>query len=176
MRLGASLLTALLVATAPAFAALEDIENYHPIDARLATGGHVMAAQIGDLAEAGVELVINLAPVRGDHNASDGPRIAAEGISYVHIPVDWSSPSLADLELFFAVMDARGDRNTLVHCMVNYRASAFVYLYRTLRQGESDATATVDLEVMWDEAAWRKYPQWRAFVAAAKERAGTTKP
>ncbi len=168
---GFALALGLVLANA-AFADLKEIHNYHEVDETLATGGHVMAPQVEELEQAGFDLVVNLATVAEDHNASDGPAIAAEGITYVHIPVPWSEPTLADLDMFFAVMDARGERKTLVHCMANYRASAFVYLYRTLRQGVPDAQARKDLEVIWDQEAWREYPQWRDFVRQAKARAG----
>ncbi|MEO0425281.1 MAG: protein tyrosine phosphatase family protein [Pseudomonadota bacterium] len=166
-----ALTAGLILVSVRGFADLGEIHNYHEVDDSLSTGGHVMAPQVPELKEAGFELVVNLATVQEDHNASDGPRIAAEGIAYMHIPVPWSSPTLEDLDLFFAVMDARADRKTLVHCMANYRASAFVYLYRTLRMGVSEAEARPDLEVVWDADAWREYPQWADLMKAAKARA-----
>ena len=48
-------------------------------------------------------------------------------------------------------MDARGERRTLVHCFANFRASAFTYLYRTLRLGVPEAEARADLETIWTE-------------------------
>lgn len=155
---------------AGALADLTEIHNYHVVDDTLATGGHVMAPQVPELEAAGFELVVNLAPVAKDHNASDGPLIAAEGITYVHIPVSWAEPTMADLDLFFAVMDGRAERKTLVHCMANYRASAFVFLYRTQRLGVPVKEARRDLEVMWDKEALREYPQWADFINAAIRR------
>ena len=146
------------------------IYNYHAVDTQLATSGHLTQDQANALADDGFDLVINLATVSDDHNASDGPAIAAQGVTYVHIPVPWDAPSLADLDLFFAVMDGRGKRKTLVHCMANYRASAFVYLYRTLRLGVAHDVARQDLNVIWDNAAWEEYPQWRALMDAAQAR------
>ncbi|MEM9385731.1 MAG: protein tyrosine phosphatase family protein [Pseudomonadota bacterium] len=166
-----ALTVGLLLMSMHGFAELGEIHNYHEVNDRLSTGGHVMAPQVPELKDAGFELVVNLATVQEDHNASDGPSLAAEGIAYVHIPVLWSSPTLDDLDLFFAIMDARADRKTLVHCMANYRASAFVYLYRTLRQGVPEAQARRDLEVIWNDQAWREYPQWAALMEAAQARA-----
>lgn len=147
-----------------------DIRNFHPIDESLATAGQVAPEQIRDLARADYGLVVNLAVADPERNASEGFRVVQEGLAYAHIPVRWDEPTLEDLDLFFAVMDARGDRRTLVHCFANFRASAFTYLYRVLRLGVPEARARADLEAIWDEEAWAKYPQWAAFLEHARAR------
>jgi protein tyrosine phosphatase (PTP) superfamily phosphohydrolase (DUF442 family) len=46
-------------------------------------------------------------------------------MEYVHIGVDWNKPTREDVEQFFKVMDANQDKDILIHCAANYRASAF---------------------------------------------------
>lgn len=144
----------------------ERILNFHRISESLATGGQVYESQVPGLQEDGVELVINLAIADPERNGQESFHITATGMSYVQIPVIWDKPTVEDLELFFAVMDARGGRHTLVHCFANYRASAFTYLYRVLRLGVPEEEARQDLQVVWDQAAFEEYPWWRDFIDA----------
>ena len=146
---------------------VDEIYNFHRIDASLLTGGQVTPEQIPALKEAGVELVVNLAITDAERNGQEGFLVAEQGISYVHIPVIWDQPTRAELELFFDVMDARGERPTLVHCFANYRASAFTYLYRVLREGVPEAEARKGLDAIWTEEAFEKYPVWRELINQA---------
>lgn len=143
--------------------------NYHGISERLATAGQLTLEQVPQLAEDGFELVINLAVADPERNAGEAFRVVQTGMAYTQIPVDWQQPTLADLQLFFDVMDARGERRTLVHCFANYRASAFTYLYRTLRLGVPEAQARADLDAIWTGELRAKYPLWVAFMRRARE-------
>jgi protein tyrosine phosphatase (PTP) superfamily phosphohydrolase (DUF442 family) len=56
--------------------------------------------------------------------------VAALGMTYVHMPVDFINPTAADLSAFCDVMDALRDKTIHVHCIASYRVSAFLYRYR----------------------------------------------
>ena len=139
-------------------AEVKDILNFHPIEDGLATAGQLLPEHVAAVVEADFELVVNLA------TASEAFFLTSEGINYVQIPVLWEQPRAEDLQLFFAVMNARGDRNTLVHCFANYRASAFTYLYRVLRLGVDEVEARKGLDVVWSDEAFSESPQWRLFI------------
>lgn len=149
---------------------LNALYNYHGIDSSLATAGQLTESAIPDLVSQGYGLVINLATADLERNASEGFRVIESGIAYSHIPVAWDNPTLDDLELFFAMMDARGDRKTLVHCFANFRASAFTYLYRTLRQGVPEDQARADLEKIWTDEDWDDNPAWKRLISDAQDR------
>lgn len=144
---------------------LATIRNYVKVSDRLATSGQIAYDQIAALHEAGYEVVINLAPPSLGSNELEGYLVTDAGLSYVQIPVDWQKPSLRDLELFYAVMEANRDRKVFVHCFANMRASAFTYLYRTLVAGESDAEALADMTAVWDPS---EVEQWSALIETAK--------
>jgi protein tyrosine phosphatase (PTP) superfamily phosphohydrolase (DUF442 family) len=55
-------------------------------------------------------------------------------MAYVHIPVNFKAPTSQDFRAFCRVMEAFEDRPVFVHCAANMRVSAFVFLYRVLRQ------------------------------------------
>ncbi|MEE4361804.1 MAG: protein tyrosine phosphatase family protein [Pseudomonadales bacterium] len=153
-------------------APLAEVLAYREIDAGLSTAGQITAAQIPLLRDAGFGLVINLAVADEARNGEEGFLVSREGLAYAQIPVLWASPTLADLDLFFAVMDARAGRRTLVHCFANFRASAFTYLYRTLRLGVPEPEARADLEAIWTDEAFAEYPQWAAFIEQARAHYG----
>lgn len=147
---------------------LLEIFNYYEYSPRLLSSGQPTREQYPAIAKAGVEAVINLAPVTEPGAYADEGEIAASlGLDYVHIPIDWEAPSRADLEAFFAAMERFEDKRVLVHCYANARASAFVYLWRTLHAGADDAEAHATMSKIWD---WNqgyelnKVAHWERFV------------
>ena len=148
---------------------LEAITNYVKISDHLSTSGQVAYDQIEAIKEAGFEVVVNLAPARDDANGLEGFLVVEQGMSYVHIPVSWREPSQRDLQLFFDVMEANRDRKVFVHCFANMRVSAFVYLYRTLKQDIAHEQARADLEKIWEPEG---LAQWGAFIETAQAEHG----
>ncbi len=139
-----------------------DIPNWRRLGPALTTSGQPSEAQLAGLAALGVERVINL----GLHThekalADEAGTVAALGMGYVHIPVDFTNPTEADLTAFYAAMDALAGRTAHVHCIANYRVSAFLYRYRVDRLGWDPAAARVDLD-----AIWRPEGVWAALVGA----------
>lgn len=129
------------------------------IDDLLCTAAQPSPEQLAVLGETGVRHVINLALPSSDHAVPDeGARLAAQGITYVNIPVAWESPSAAQFLLFAQVLWAMRDEAVLVHCACNMRASAFVFLYRVLHEGAPLEQAAATLHAVWTpEGAWRDF-------------------
>jgi protein tyrosine phosphatase (PTP) superfamily phosphohydrolase (DUF442 family) len=129
--------------------------NFVRIDDRLATGGHIVGQGLGELAEDGVTLVVDL---RDDPPKDYAGDVAAAGVEYVNIPVAWRSPKVRDFEQFRDAMNANPDAHVLVQCQANYRASAFTYLYRVLESGVPEAEARADMNRIWEpEGTWAEY-------------------
>ena len=151
-------------------AATTDIYNYRAVDARLSTSGQPSEAELRAVAADGFEVVINLA-LHDDPRYSlpdEAGLAAALGLTYVHIPVQFTAPTEADLHAFFAAMEAHRERRMLVHCAANKRVTTFVGLYRVVRQGWDEEAA---FALMRD--VWTPDPVWSAFIQAmlAKHRA-----
>lgn len=146
-------------ATGPA--PLESVRNFQVVDDRLASSGQIAYDQVPEIRARGYEVVINLAVADEERNALEGYHVAQEGLSYVHIPVDWEEPQTGDVRMFFDVMEANKDRKVYVHCFANMRASAFVYLYRTLVEGVAEQEARATMNAVWDPA---DQPQWEALI------------
>ena len=149
---------------------MNDIYNYLYYHEKLTSSGMPTVEQMKPVAEAGVELVINLAP----HDVPDAIPNEAElvsslGMEYINIPVNWNTPTREGLHVFMDAMDANKDRKIHVHCEANFRASAFITLYRILRLGWDIEEAFAVMHSIWDEDV---YPVWKMFIVDAINRSG----
>ena len=133
------------------------VMNYHRVNDRLVTGGHLLDGGSAALKGQGVNVVIDL---RDDSPSGEKERFAEQGIEWINIPVEWRDPNKTDFERFSETMrDHQGD-HVLVQCAANYRASAMTYLYRVVVEGVPEDEAQEDLNAVWDpndNDTWREY-------------------
>jgi len=142
-------------------ASLAEIYNYRAIGERLGTGGQPNEEQFRAVREAGFEAVINLAlPTSDNALAHEGSIVTGLGMSYVHIPVDFKTPTSKDFRTFCDVMAAFDGRRVFVHCAANMRVSAFVFLHRVLHQRIGVAEAEQDMHAIWQpDEVWGRFIQ-----------------
>lgn len=135
------------------------ILNYRMISEQLGTAGQPTREQLAALRDAGYEVVINLAmPASSSWLADEDEIVRAAGLLYHHIPVVWEAPSLENLQQFFGLMDTHSQKKLFVHCAMNMRVSAFVYLYRVLKLNESPECAEKDLHDIWKPSLiWQQF-------------------
>src|SRR5438046_5273235 len=120
-----------------------DIYNFRQVSPDLVSSGQPREHQLAAIAAAGYNVIINLA-LHDDPRYSlpdEATSVRALGLEYVHIPVQFGAPSESDLERFFEAMEQYATERIWVHCAANMRVSAFLGLYRTLRQGWQDPQA-----------------------------------
>jgi uncharacterized protein (TIGR01244 family) len=142
---------------------LEDIYNYLQLNESIATSGQPTKAQIVEIAQAGYEVVVNLALSDAEYSLPDEKAtVESQGMTYVHLPVIWSQPTQEDLEAFCDVMDANRGKKIFVHCAANMRVSAFMALYRIRRLGWPPKQAFQDMQRIWTPEGW-----WRDFILAS---------
>jgi len=141
---------------------LEEIYNFLALSENLITGGMPTSEQLADAAQRGVQIVINLAP-HEVANALPGETelVTSLGMQYVNIPVIWTTPTKDGLDRFMDLMDENKDKRILVHCQANFRATAFVALYRILRQSWSAEDAMAGMHQIWDT---EDHPIWKMFI------------
>jgi protein tyrosine phosphatase (PTP) superfamily phosphohydrolase (DUF442 family) len=151
---------------------LTTILNYRGVSDQLTTAGQMEYDQIPLLDEEGYEVVINLATANPERNAMEGFHVTTSGMTYIQIPVEWETPQLSDVKLFFDVMEANKGRKLFVHCIANLRASAFVYMYRTLVEGVSDEEARSDMDAVWTAEQFSRFGQWTDLIESAKSEFG----
>ena len=141
---------------------LEDIYNFLALPENIFTGGVPTREQIADAAQRGVELVVNLSPHEVSNALPGEPELVTSlGMQYINIPVIWTTPTRDGLDRFMDVMDQNKDKKILVHCQANFRATAFMALYRILRQGWNPDEAMEGMHKIWDT---EDYPIWKMFI------------
>jgi protein tyrosine phosphatase (PTP) superfamily phosphohydrolase (DUF442 family) len=141
---------------------LANIYNMLSLTDNLGTSGQPTSAQLAAIKEAGYEVVINLATGTTPRDLpNEADVVAAQGMEYIHIPVVWGNPTEADLARFFETMDATQDKKRFVHCIANMRVSAFMFLYRVLRQGMPLEAARATMSQIW-----QPNPIWQKFIEA----------
>lgn len=149
---------------------LHDIYQYRQAAPDLATSGQPRDEQLANIAAANYEVVINLA-LHGDPRYSlenEAARVTALGMEYVHIPVQFAAPTQADLLKFFDAMDTHADRRIWLHCAANMRVTAFLGLYRRIREAWPEDQAFALMNTVWkpDEV-------WSAFIRTQLEEHST---
>jgi len=145
--------------------AMNNIKNYVNVSEYIATSGQPARGDFPEIAHAGYEAVVNLGMgTSPDAIPDEGDVAAGEGMAYYHVPVVWTAPEISDLDRFFSVMDDLRGSKVWVHCVVNKRVSAFVYLYRLIRLGVPEDEARAPMDDVWEPD-----DVWRGFIDLAKE-------
>ena len=134
------------------------VMNYHRVNERLVTGGHLLDGGAAALKGQGVKVVIDL---RDDSPSGEKERFAEQGIEWINIPVEWRDPEKADFDRFSETMREHQDDHVLVQCAANYRASAMTYLYRVIIEKVPEDQAEEDLHAVWDP---NDNDTWRAYI------------
>lgn len=117
-----------------------------------------------DLARAGFEVVVNLGVLDPRYCLPDEAGLCESlGMTYHHIPVDFTAPLFESLMTFLDVMDASRDRRVFVHCAANYRVSVFIALYGQTRLGWSVDEADAHVRRLWEAN-----PTWHGFIEASR--------
>lgn len=141
---------------------MKDIYNYWNYDEILSSSGMPTAEQMKSVAEAGVEVVINLAPHDVKNAIPDEERLVTSlGMEYINIPIIWREPASDGLVRFMDAMDGSKGKKVHVHCEANYRASSFIMMYRVLRLGWKKEDAIPIMEKMWNP---EDFPVWKKFI------------
>jgi protein tyrosine phosphatase (PTP) superfamily phosphohydrolase (DUF442 family) len=136
--------------------------NFVQLSDTVATSGQPAAADFPVIAAQGYRTVINLAmPTSDDALPDEGAIVTGLGMNYVHIPVPWEAPQVAQFERFTALMRLLDGEKIWVHCALNMRVSCFMYLYRRHELGWPDADARRHMDPIWDP---REYPAWDRLV------------
>ena len=129
-----------------------DIRAWQRLSATVTTSGRLQEGDPARLAAIGVRQVINLAPENHPEALpGEAARMAGLGIAYTHAPVPFDAPRRAHYEAFRDALD-RAEGPVHVHCIMNYRVSAFFYL-RDLECGVDESAARERMARVWDPFA-----------------------
>ncbi len=149
-----------LGAQASAQAASDDIINFVRYSPALSSSGQPTAEQLSALRDDGLQRVVYIAYSDHERSLAHEDRLAKKlGLEYIHIPVEWNAPLASDFALFAGVVNQDTTKSTLLHCQLNYRATAFAMLYRVIYQDISVAQAKAEMN-----AVWTPNETWTSFI------------
>jgi len=144
-----------------------DIRGWQRLGSEITTSGRLEAHDVARLAALGVKRVVNLAlDSHPDALADEGAELAAEGIGYTHIPVPFDAPEEAHFAAFRAALE-QGPRPVHVHCIMNWRVSAFFYRLHRDHQGMPEDEARALMQQQWepDRSDRPEWAVWADFIA-----------
>ena len=140
----------------------DDIRAWQRLDAEVTTSGRIEDKDVMRLADLGVAHVVNLAlETHPEALAGEGEKLAAQGIVYTHIPVPFDAPGEEHFAAFVKAVE-EGPRPVHVHCIMNWRVSAFFYRYNRAH-GMAEGEARALLERQWRPED-NEHPAWAAFI------------
>ncbi|MEY3260259.1 MAG: hypothetical protein RIT46_1088 [Pseudomonadota bacterium] len=137
----------------------DHIRNWRRLTDRLTTSGQPTEDDLKQIEALGVKHVINLAlHTHEDALPDEAASVSGLDMTYVHIPVEFDNPTEAHFTRFCAVMADIGDRPVHVHCILNYRVSAFLYRYNREVLGVKEDEARAQMEALWRPGGvWAKF-------------------
>jgi len=145
----------------------DDIRAWQRLDAGTTTSGRIEDRDVARLADLGVRHVINLAlETHPEALAGEGEKLNAQGIAYTHIPVPFDAPGDDHFAAFAAALE-HGPNPVHVHCIMNWRVSAFFYRYNRDRRGLPEPEARAIMERQWspDGHDGKEAQVWADFIA-----------
>ena len=137
----------------------DSIYNWRRLDDRITTSGQPTEPQLAEIQALGVTHIVNLGLHTHEKALPDeATSVGRLGMTYIHIPVDFQNPTDQDFERFCAVMADLKHVPVHVHCIANYRVSAFFYRYRRDVLRSDDAKARAEMEDVWHpEGVWADF-------------------
>ena len=139
--------------------ALAEIVNFRQYSATFASAGQPTREQFATIAENGFVRVVYIAFTNNPNALPDADQVVKGlGMEYMQVPVDFQNPLPDEFYAFADAMERNKQKKTLLHCQVNYRATAFSFLYRVIFEDVALAEAKADMNTVWQpNEVWRDF-------------------
>jgi uncharacterized protein (TIGR01244 family) len=155
------LLTVLSLQATPAQAP-PDIRNFLQVTPEFCTGGQPRVEHFARLKADGVKAVLNLRQPTEHRAEEEQQAVAAAGLKYFNIPVNYQNPADSDVDQFLKITDDPANRPMFIHCTAAIRVGAFWMIRRVLRDGMSIEAALEEAK----KVGFREAPHLDQFVRA----------
>lgn len=144
-----------------------DLYTWQRFSPDVTTSGRLRESHLVDLANLGVRHVVDLAPVEHeDVLTNEGAMLAQLGIEHTKIVVPFNQPTEEHYRAFVEAYE-NGPKPVHVHCLYNYRVSAFFFRYH-VESGMPLRQARALMKPHWSPDA-SKHPAakpWKEFIEA----------
>ncbi len=141
---------------------MERIRNFVQLTENFGTAGQPSADKFSIIAENRYQHVINLGmPDHLDALSNEGELVAALGMNYIHIPVPFDTPTPEHVKLFCKILSQIRNEKVFIHCIMNYRVSAFMYHYLSKIEKRDEVNSRSAMFQKWKmEPAWVELMSW----------------
>lgn len=141
---------------------METIKNFVQISDKIATAGQPTSDELRLVSERGYKHVVNLGMPDHPKSLPEEARLASDlGMSYHHIPVKFDKPRRDQVRLFCNLMVVLKKEKVFVHCIMNFRVSAFMYHYLSKVEKLSEVESKSAVFECWElEPAWNELMSW----------------
>ena len=144
---------------------MKSILNYIKISDTISTAGQPTKKQFKIIAKNNFDVVINLAMHNKGALKEEDKIVSKNEMMYIHIPITWKSPELNRLGLFLKILQTlqQNNKKVFIHCIMNYRASVFIYQYKKtiLKQKKAKLIAPQEFK---PKKIWKKLMQTKIKV------------
>ena len=141
---------------------IEDIRNFLPLTQNLLSSGMPTAEQMKSIADAGVKVVINLAPFEPETDLKDEGALGRVTRNEVHQHSSGMGITYKqNLEAFMKAMDEHKMTRCSFIAAPTSVPSGFIMLYRVQCLGWKLEDAWKDLHRIWNPD---EYPVWKKFI------------
>lgn len=143
---------------------MQSIRNFVQLTELIGTAGQPAPEQLELIKQAGYASVINLAlPDHADAIPTEGALVAGLGLNYIHLPVPFHRPLPGHVLRFCKLLQALEGTPVFVHCIMNYRVSAFMFHYLHTLSGWSVEAARSPIFERWTpDPVWSDLLAWSA--------------
>lgn len=156
---------------------MRKIKNFVQLTEHIATAGQPREDEFKLIAEAGYQYVINLGLLDHKEAIRDEDKIVTDlGLSYIHIPVAFDEPRKEQVKFFCELLSSLRGSKVFVHCIMNFRVSAFMYHYLSKMENLPEHQARSIMFNYWEvDPIWSELLEWTSpelglnetFLAAA---------
>ncbi|WP_373358913.1 protein tyrosine phosphatase family protein [Acinetobacter lactucae] len=131
---------------------LSQIPAFSIIHEHLFSSAQPSVEQLKLIKEYGCSTVINLALTNAPNHIENEDRICLDlGLNYIHIPIDWETPSAEQCLLVLDLIDHLVQNEIIwVHCSKNDRSSCLMYVYRQFYMNMDMPTSQDLLHEIWE--------------------------
>ena len=134
---------------------LDKIKNFRQLTPNLASAGMPTDDEFKLLKQQGFKHIINLIPGDFSREKKD---IENLGMTFDQIEVVWEEPKVDDFKQLVNLMDKYKNEKVLIHCRLNYRASAFSYLYLVTHQNADNTESLKQMLSVWHpRGTWENF-------------------
>lgn len=131
---------------------LTQIPTFSVIHEHLFSSAQPSIEQLKLIKEYGCSTVINLALSNAPNHIENEDRICLDlGLNYIHIPIDWETPSAEQCLLVLDLIDHLVQNEIVwIHCTKNDRSSCLMYVYRQFYMNMDMPTSQDLLHEIWE--------------------------